>query len=155
MTIEPNDHEPVSIGQLNDIAGYHLRRASGAIAADFGRVLEGTGMRQVLMGILTVIAANPGVKQGTAGQALGIQRANMVSLINELVDRGLVSREISSSDRRAFELNISPAGEKMLTYCFSRIAAHEDRMLAGLSTDERATLIDLLVRISAQDGSQS
>lgn len=150
MTIEQNDNEPVSIGPLKDIAGYHLRRASAAVAADFGRALEGTGMRQVLMAILSVIAANPGVKQGSAGQVLGIQRANMVSLINELVDRGLVNREIASNDRRAFELNISPAGEKMLDYCYRRIGAHEEKMFAGLSACERATLLDLLARITAQ-----
>jgi len=137
----------ISLGALQNLAGYHLRRASGTFAADFSRTLEGTGMRQVLLGILSVIDANPGVNQGAAGRALGIQRANVVALINDLVERGLVDRRVSKSDRRAFELSITPAGEALLAQCLEKIAAHEERLLSDLSAEERATLFDLLSRI--------
>jgi DNA-binding MarR family transcriptional regulator len=140
-----------SIGYLDEIVGYHLRRASAVIGNDFARSLADTGLRQVLFGILSVISANPGINQGSVGRALGIQRANMVSLINELVDRDLVKRETAAGDRRAFALTLSSAGKRMLTEGLTRIRAHEDRLLAGLSAKERATLIALLSRIEAKE----
>lgn len=142
---------PVALGALSELAGYHLRRASGVFAADFTRVLEGTGMRQVLLGILAVVDANPRVSQGVAGKLLGIQRANMVVLINDLVDRGLVAREASMQDRRAFELSTTAAGRALLAQCLERIAEHEARLLGVLSAAEREILLDLLSRITGDN----
>lgn len=142
--------KPLAIGALSSLAGYHLRRAFGAFALDFQEAMKGTGMRQVLVGVLSIVAANPGVNQGAVGTALGIKRANMVSLINELVDAGLVVREVAPEDRRAFSLTLTEAGEAMRKECIARIKAHEENMLADLSAEERAVLLDLLGRIEAK-----
>lgn len=139
------------VGALSPLVGYHLRRASAVFAADFAAAVDGTGMRQVLMGILAVVAASPGINQGAVGRVLGIKRANMVSLINELIDAGWIVRETDPSDRRAFELAISPAGTEMLKTCIQRIDAHERRLLAGFTEAEKATLLDLLVRIERRE----
>ena len=126
--------EQEQVGALGPLVGYHLRRAFGAFAADFAAAMEGTGMRQ-----------------GAVGRVLGIKRANMVSLINELVDLKLIARVVDPSDRRAFSLTVTDAGRAMLTDCLARIEAHEREMLAGLSEAERATLLDLLGRIERRD----
>lgn len=147
----PNiEDEEAPLGVLEQLAGYHLRRASTAFGADFARAVEGTGMRQVLFGILSVVGANPGINQGAAGRSLGIQRANMVTLINQLADIGLLDRQTAAEDRRALALTLTPAGEKMLEDCLKRIEAHEERMLSGLTAAERRTLIALLTRIEGR-----
>ena len=143
--------DATDIGCLDGLVGYHLRRAFAVVGNDFARALAETGIRQVLFGILSIVGANPGINQGAVGRALGIQRANMVSLINELVDRGLIDRVTAEDDRRAFALTLTPAGETMTAGCLARIRAHEDAMLSDLSVAERATLIDLLGRIEAKD----
>ena len=142
--------KPLAIGTLSHLIGYHLRRASGAFALDFHEAMSGTGMRQVLLGILAIVEANPGVNQGAVGTALGIKRANMVALINELVDAGLLARVIAPDDRRAFSLTLTDSGRERLADCTVRIEAHEARMLADLSDDEREMLLDLLARIEAR-----
>ncbi|MDF7776343.1 MarR family transcriptional regulator [Sphingomonas sp. AOB5] len=143
--------EAVTLGPLSTLVGYHLRRASNAFGADFARALTGTGMRQVLLAILSVVASNPRANQGSVGRVLGIQRANMVALINDLVERGLIDRQVAKGDRRAFALTITAEGRKLLDECLSRIAAHEAEMLSDLSEAERDTLIDLLGRIEAKE----
>lgn len=145
------DDDTASLGGLGDLAGYHLRRASSAFATDFARALTGTGMRQVLFGILSVVDANPGINQGAVGRSLGVQRANMVALINELVDLGLVLRRVSDGDRRAFALTMAPAGTAMLTECLTRIRTHEEEMLSDLSAAERTQLIALLTKVEAKE----
>ncbi|MEG3179608.1 MarR family winged helix-turn-helix transcriptional regulator [Sphingomonas sp. LT1P40] len=139
------------VGALGPLVGYHLRRAFAAFAGDFAAAMDGTNMRQVLVGILAVVAGSPRINQGAVGRVLGIKRANMVSLINELVDAGLITREVDPGDRRAFALGITPSGRAMLTDCMARIDAHERRMLAGFSDAERATLLDLLGRIEKRE----
>ena len=144
------DDEEAPLGVLEHLAGYHLRRASGAFGADFARAMEGTGMRQVLFGILSVVGANPGINQGAAGRSLGIQRANMVTLINQLADLGLLDRQTAADDRRALALSLTDAGERMLEECVERIEAHEEQMLAGLTAAERRTLLGLLMKIEGR-----
>ncbi|WP_226896150.1 MarR family winged helix-turn-helix transcriptional regulator [Polymorphobacter sp. PAMC 29334] len=140
---------PVDLGALGNFAGYHLRRAAVAFAANFANAMQTTKIRQVQFGIMSVIAANPGMNQGTVGRALGIQRANMVTLINELVDRDLVARNGSVGDRRVVSLSLTTAGEAALADCITHIVPHEEAMLAHLDAHEREQLIVLLDRIAA------
>lgn len=145
------ENEGVALGVLAGLVGYHLRRASGAFAADFAQTLAGTGMRQVLFGILSVVHANPEINQGAAGRVLGIQRANMVALINELVEEGWVDRNVSAEDRRAFALTLTSSGKSKLFHCLDIIRAHEEEMLSDLSVADRMRLTDLLGRIEARE----
>ena len=139
------------MGVLSGLVGFHLRRASGVFTMDFNRVLEDAGMRQVPFAVLSLIAANPGINQGSVGRILGIQRANMVALISDLEARGLIERKADELDRRAFVLALAPRGEAMLDECHARIKRHEKRLMADLSKEERAALINLLARIEARD----
>ena len=141
--------KPLSIGRLASLAGYHLRRASRIFVIDFRDEVEGTGMRQVLVGILAVVEANPGINQGTVGAVLGIKPANMVPLIDELVARSLLDRCVTPANRRALSLTTTPDGDAMIVKCMDLITPHEARLLASFSEVERQTLLDLLSRIHA------
>lgn len=147
------------LGALAPLVGYHLRRASSAFAADFSAAMDGTGLRQVPFAVLSIVAANPGINQGAAGRMLGIKRANMVALINDLVDKQLIERVVDQADRRAFALSVTQAGTAALDDAVARIQAHERGMLADMTEQERALLLDLLGRIErrspAGDGDEN
>ncbi|GAA0317159.1 MarR family winged helix-turn-helix transcriptional regulator [Sphingomonas oligophenolica] len=149
MAMAESDGERVDIGVLDGLVGYHLRRAMGAFSVDYARAVAGTPMRQGLFGVMSVIAANPGISQGIVGKALGIQRANMVALITELGELGLVDREPSATDRRAFNLTLTDKGMTMLKDTLARIRDHEERMLAALSPAARQSLTATLRAIAA------
>jgi len=149
--VEDDNEAGTDIGVLSELVGYHLRRAANVAIADFIRAVGDTGIRQVLFGVLSIVERNPGINQGTVGRRLSVKRANMVSLINELVDAGLVDRQISTEDRRAFSLSLTPKGRRTYEECLTRIRAHEDSLLADFSAEERATLIAMLGRIEARE----
>ena len=140
----------VDLGPLSGLVGYHLRRAWAAVGSDYFRTVEPGGTRQVLFGVLSVISANPGINQGNVGRILGVQRPNMVALVNELIGNGWVERTIDSVDRRAFILNLTPAGAEAIAATLALIREHEERMLSDLSAQERRTLIHLLGRVEAR-----
>jgi DNA-binding MarR family transcriptional regulator len=136
---------------LDGLVGYHLRRASSVFGSDFSRAVGGEGLRQVPFAILSVIAASPGIRQGAAGEALGIKRANMVVLINELVEAGYVDRSPAEDDRRAIALDLTSKGRATLTTATTRLIAHEDEILADFTAAERETLIRLIRRVEARE----
>jgi DNA-binding MarR family transcriptional regulator len=141
----------VDIGVLSDLVGYHLRRATNVAVADFMRAVGDTGMRQVLFGILSIVERNPDINQGAVGRSLGIKRANMVALITELVDGGLLDRRVSAEDRRAFALRLTAKGRRLYEDSLARIRAHEATLLSDFTAEERALLISMLSRIEANE----
>ena len=132
---------------LENLVGYCLRRATNVMLADFMASLGELGLRPALFAMLAVVRENPGINQTTLGNSLGIQRANLVPLVNELTGRDLVERRPQPRDKRAFALHLTPAGRKLFDDAERRVEAHERRILADLSPAERGTLRDLLARI--------
>ena len=134
---------------LDGLAGYKVRRAHNRMMADLVPTLAPLGLRPVLFAMLAVIRANPGIIQMGLGTELGIQRANLVPLINELTGAGLIERNTSPRDRRALVLNLTGKGEELLDKAAGLIADHEERMLVRLSAAERNRLLDLLEKLAA------
>ena len=133
---------------LDSLVGYRLRRASNRMMTDFSSTLGPIAVRPVLFAMLQVIRSNPGIIQMALGTELGIQRANLVPLINELTGRGLISRRAAPNDRRALSLFLTSDGEALLDQAETLVREHEERALTRLSKAERAKLIELLNKVA-------
>ena len=84
-----------------------LRRAQLTVFADFGETMAEVGLRPVQFAVLTILGRNPGVTQSDVSEALNIQRANFVAVIDDLESRGLAKRTSSMTDRRSNSLSRS------------------------------------------------
>ena len=73
---------------LPDLIGYNLRRAEAAMMQDFVRALGELGITPGQFGTLVLIDANSGLNQTALGNALGIDRSTVVSVIDRLEARG-------------------------------------------------------------------
>lgn len=143
---------PRPASALDGLVGYALRRANSRFMADLLPTLAPLGLRPALFAMLAVIRARPGIIQMGLGAELGIQRANLVPLIAELTGRRLIERHAAPHDRRALTLHLTPEGEALLDEAVALIRDHEERLLARLSAEERARLIELLARIATDWG---
>jgi DNA-binding MarR family transcriptional regulator len=137
------------------LLGYHPRRASSAFAPHLrGQARRGL-IRPGLFGILSIVFANPGINQSRVRDALGIERANMVALINELVDKGFLKRVTPPNDRRTRSLTVTRTGEAKLASILELIARLEGHLTVNLSKKERRTLVGLLARINVKPHTQN
>jgi DNA-binding MarR family transcriptional regulator len=132
---------------LDDLLGYHLRRAQGAAHRDYLAALGNVRLTQKQTAVLWLVEANPGIAQGTIGASLGMDRATMMVLVNRLQARGLLRRVRSRTDARRRELYVTPAGARLLAKARKRIAAHEARMKKLFSRKELEALQRLLARL--------
>jgi DNA-binding MarR family transcriptional regulator len=103
-------------------------------------------------GVLRLIAASEGVNQQTLGQRLGIFASRLVTLIDQLEQRGLVERRRNPEDRRQSALYLTPAGWEMLRSIGRLAVAHQEALLAPLAPEERAQLAALLARLAEAHG---
>ena len=142
---------PLDTSWIDGLVGYHLRRRSSAMAVEYARAAGPDRLRPVLVLMLELIDANPGINQTELGDVLGIQRANMVPLVSQLIDRDLIVRQRSASDGRKLTLELSPSGRTALEAGKWLIEDHERRMTARLTPAERELLITMLRRIGEDE----
>lgn len=133
-------------GILPGLIGYQLRRAQLAAFQHFAAATG--GMTPGRFGVLTLIAANPGLSQSDLAAALGIDRSTLVPVIDELEAKALVARHPSPSDRRTNELHLTRQGEAARRETERRVRRHEDDMAGQLTLAERRQLVALLSRLA-------
>ena len=137
-------NHPMKLGPLSLLLGYHLRHASLVFSPDVRRP---KGVDRGMIGILSVVSANPGINQTSVGKALRIDPGNLVSLIDKLVDKGFLKRTVRSDDRRVRSLTLTRAGEAKLKGAVQASLRSEARMLPDFSARDRRTLVALLTKI--------
>jgi DNA-binding MarR family transcriptional regulator len=104
------------------------------------------GLRPRHLHALGILKERGPLSQQSLGEVLSLDPSNVVGLLNELEERGLITRRRDPADRRRHIVDLSSAGEEALALAYVRLGLVEDDLLAALSDEERAVLHDLLVR---------
>lgn len=133
---------------LQDVIGYALRRAQGAVYADFSGALARISLRPLQYTLLIMVSENPGTSQTSVCEALGMQKANCVPAMSELERRGFVIRRRSAEDARSYELHISHKGKRVLRRAGVVQSIHEQRLIERIGTEGRDQLLKLLGKLT-------
>jgi DNA-binding MarR family transcriptional regulator len=144
-----SDLAEIDLAGLDQLLGYHLRRAQGAVHRDYLETVGKLRLTQRQTAVMWLVLGNSGVSQGAIGSALGMDRATMMALVNRLEDRGLLVRKRSKVDARRRELHATAAGSRLMELVQARVAEHEARMGRLFSATERRSLERLLVRLQS------
>jgi len=99
---------------------------------------------------LTVLRDQRGSTQAALATTLGVDRTNLVGLLNELECQALIERRRSSEDRRRHTVELTDAGAELLAQAEFALAAAEDEVLAALDREQREALYGLLQLATAE-----
>ncbi|WP_406640387.1 MarR family winged helix-turn-helix transcriptional regulator [Amycolatopsis sp. WGS_07] len=125
----------------------------GAHATErFAERIADLGLTPPQTGLLRAIARRPGESQQVLAAELGTPPTRLVALVDGLEQQGLIERRRNPQDRRLYAVFLSDKGQETMAALAKAAAAHEDEMMAALSTEERATLRGLLGRVAADRG---
>lgn len=133
--------------QLEDFVGYHLRRASALNMQDITSAFAAIGQRPSGFSVACIINEQPGTTAADICRTLGLQRANIVPLLDDLSGAGLISRVDDENDKRVQRLYLTDAGYEALGHWHGIAMIHEERTMAKLSATERDLLRTLLVKV--------
>ena len=109
--------------------------------------LAAAGARRYHVSVLATLAEFGPLSQAELGRRCGIDRSDMVALINELVAKDQVARTPDEVDRRRNVITITAAGQHHLEELRVLVDGAQRDLLAGLSAEDRATLVALLTRV--------
>jgi DNA-binding MarR family transcriptional regulator len=127
--------------------GFALRLAYTSVWADLVATLEPHGLKPQTLATLMLIDAGPGCKQQDVADALGIQRPNIVAMIDSLVETGWIDRQTSPTDRRSYALSLTPEGRTKLEQAMRAHAEHDARTTALLGARARDGLVNASLKL--------
>ena len=129
---------------LSDRLGFLLGRAHLAHRAGVEQALAPLGLSPKGLGALSILAEEGPLSQQRLGARQGIDRTTMVAVVDELEHSGLVERRRDPGVRRAYSLQATAKGRRVLKEAVQSAARAEEEFLVAIQPQERAQLKRML-----------
>ena len=142
------------IGALADRLAFLLKRSQLLFAARHVEVLAAHELTEAECALLTLAVESPGTSPRRLGQHLYIDRTTIVSLVDSLEAKGLVSRSRGVNDRRTIAVHPTPTGRRRLRRALAAVERAEAEFLSCLDQKERTGLklaLAHLIRANSTD----
>lgn len=137
------------VPRLADDVGFLLTRASGLAVRSTNAALEPYGLRVRQYSVLLAAAEADGMSQRDVAALLGLDPSQIVALVDDLEERGLVERRADLADRRARLVQATRQGRKLVLRAERAVREADEGYLGLLDAEERAQLGTLLGRLTA------
>jgi DNA-binding MarR family transcriptional regulator len=107
-----------------------LHRASQAMELAFSYWTRGTNLTPRQLAVLMAIEACEDVSQTGIGRCTGIDRSTLAEIVRRLKGKGLVKRRRTKEDARAYAVNLTDEGRRVLRAILP-IAEEVDKAVLG------------------------
>jgi DNA-binding MarR family transcriptional regulator len=87
--------------------------------------------------VLTALVEQPVRTQAALAQAINADKSRIISVLDELQERGLIHRQPDETDRRVHLLSLTPAGDRLRRSVEAAIRHREEQVLATLPPADR------------------
>ncbi|MER7798311.1 MarR family winged helix-turn-helix transcriptional regulator [Microbacterium sp. NPDC096154] len=143
MKSELRTHLPLS----GDTA-FLLARANARSLAAAHDALGAHGLRVRSYSVLALAAAEARLSQRDIAEYLWLDPSQVVSLVDDLQQRGLVTREPDENDRRAKVVVATDEGRRLHRAAARAVREREQETLEPLDETDRDRLRELLMRLA-------
>ncbi|WP_397475493.1 MarR family winged helix-turn-helix transcriptional regulator [Pusillimonas sp.] len=140
---------PDDINLLQDSLAYEIKKAQ---VRTYEMLFEHMGPDALSPGRMTalcIIGTQPGINQSALADALRVNRASVVKVIDALESLGYVERQSIPEDRRSYALAVTSTGLQELRRLTEVSRRFEEEVAAQLTARERKTLFRLLAKVAA------
>ena len=142
---------------MNDLyakPGHLIRRVQQISSALFAEECAEFDLTPVQYAALVAIKANPDVDATRLSALIAFDRSTIGDVLERLEAKGWILRSPSPSDKRVKLLRLSPDGMAVLQRVEPAVIRVQERILAPLAPDDRATMLRLLAQlVDLHDGS--
>ena len=101
-------------------------------------------LRGAQVELLRVVEDEPGIGVAAAARALHLAGNSVSTLVNQLVEAGMLTRSVDEADRRAVRLRLTPAARERLRVWRETRTEVVASTLATLSEKDKKALADAL-----------
>ena len=120
--------------------GYLLKQAQSLLRARMEEALKPLDLTVSQYSCLHSVRREPGISAAALARSVFMTRQSMSAMLQQLLDRELVTRPDQPDSGRALPTELTAEGSRMLDSAQLRVTEVEQRMLSGLSSADRAAL---------------
>jgi DNA-binding MarR family transcriptional regulator len=146
-SIQETAEQELDQSLLLSLVGYNCKRAYLHIKPMFDKRMAKYDLRPVEFSVLSLLKANPNVKQKRLADAINVSPPNLATLLDRLEARNLVVRQRNPLDKRSQTLVLTEEGTRLCDKAEKTAMELEVAASSALSDAERAQLIRLLQKI--------
>ena len=128
-----------------------LHRATHATLHALTTALADLDLPAADIDVLAILADGAGRTVGALATATATRPSTLTSLLDRLIKRGYIARELDPADRRSFLISLTPAGRAVAEHAAAAIADLERQALATVTLAQRAgfhTVMDALTEVT-------
>lgn len=129
----PANGEPELRSALDRRLGYLLKQVATRFAQLGSTALAPFGIQGRELAVLSMLQSHGPLSQRALGQALHVDRTTMVSLIDQLEEKGLAQRARNPQDRRLYDVGLTEDGQHITARADAAVARAEVELLADLT----------------------
>jgi DNA-binding MarR family transcriptional regulator len=107
---------------------------------------KSSGITLTQLSVLRQLRAGPG-PAGQLGRTIGLSPASTTHLLDRLEERGLVSRQRCTDDRRTVKVHLTEEGQRVLGESRLLLGSHLHRAVEAMTPDERRGLAAALDKL--------
>jgi len=129
---------------LPDTLSHLLRRSHFFAEKLFAERLGAHGVTSRQLALLVAVLHNPGASQKVLGRLIALDTNTVSDLVRRMVDKGLLERRASRTDRRSFAIELTDKGTVTLRDIVADNGLYQRALAENLSDHEREELKSLL-----------
>src|SRR5215472_15844883 len=127
--------------------GLHLTRAARTVSRAFDDALAQAGGSIPVWLVLISLKSQQLRNQRELAEAVGIREATLSHHLNAMAEQGLITRRRDPANRRVHLVELTELGEAAFHRMRGAAVAFDEKLRAGFSDDEVASLESLLRRL--------
>ncbi|PWC31605.1 MarR family transcriptional regulator [Azospirillum sp. TSO22-1] len=135
--------------------GHLIRRAHQISVSIFFDECRDTDVTPMQYAVMTVLKATPDLDQITLAHRAALDRSTIGGLAERLEEKGWIRRTPGIEDRRQKLLSLTDEGRRVLEQIEPAVERTQQRILAPLGAEERATFMALLERVVDENNEAS
>ncbi|HEX6763024.1 MAG TPA: MarR family transcriptional regulator [Gaiellaceae bacterium] len=146
---EPRFHAKARVpDELLARSGFLFAKLGVLVKARAIEAFQRAGFEAYHYSLLALLGEGERETQATIADVLGVDRSQLVGILDSLERRGLVERRRDPHDRRRHVVSLTPDGRRQLVRLRAIVRRVEDEFFAPLDADTRAVLHDALLSLA-------
>jgi DNA-binding MarR family transcriptional regulator len=134
---------------MSETIGFLLNDTARLFRRSFNARTRDSGITALQWRLITYLKRHEGIRQGPLAELIEVEPITLSRMVDRLVEAEMVERRADPTDRRAWQLFLTPRAFELLGDMRAMADLLTEEATEGLSTAEREQLVDLVERVRA------